>query len=101
MGGDAPAVRNWLKQRYYDTMANAGLSELSGETYEEWLKRGVLLYYSWVKSDDNRSTELQLSIDYESTTIGDCHLFVGAMYRNLVEVQIDSGYVTSVRKLAM
>ena len=102
LGGDAPAVKNWLKQRYFDSMANAGLSELSAETYEEWLKRGILLYYSWVKSDDNRSTELQLSVDYEgSATIDNAHIFVGALYRNLCQISIDSGYITAVKKLQM
>jgi len=97
------AMKSWLRQRYHDTMCNAGLADLSCETFDDWLKRGVLLYYSWIKSDDNRSTELQLSIDYEDPSpavFESSHIFVGALHRNLVEIMVESGYTTSIRKLS-
>lgn len=96
--------RNWLLQRYHDTYSNAGLSELSHETFDDFLKRGVLLYFEWVKSDDNRSTELQMSIDW--SVAGDefassTQVFVGSFFRNISRITVDSGYVTSVTKLSI
>jgi hypothetical protein len=96
--------KNWMKQRYLNTYEHAGMEECSAESYSDFLDRGPIYYWSWYKSDSNRSTELQLSLkfkDVDTDLFPDSQVFVCAFYRNLVEVNVVSGYITSVRKLAM
>jgi hypothetical protein len=101
-GETGPSFKNQLLQRYHDTYSNAGMSELSHETFEEFLKRGLIMYYDYVKSDDNRSTELQLSVDYNGDDFSDdVQIFVAAMYRNICRVSVEDGYVVSVTKLSI
>ena len=91
--------QNWLKQRYYDSHLYANLAEVGGETYEDWIRRGPLFYFNFVKEESNRSTELQTSIRYGGTIGANNQVFFAALYRNLCEITVSSGYVSSVRKL--
>jgi hypothetical protein len=92
--------QNYLAARYLETMTNADLYNLSCETFEDWAIRGPLLYFSWVKSADDRSTELQYSSVYNNMEVN-TNVFVCSFYRNLVKIQVENGYIASVEKITM
>jgi hypothetical protein len=99
--GTGGSTRQYLTQRYIDTAINNELyNHLSGETFNDWLTRGWLLYYSWIRSADDRSTEAQIQATFNNIS-GTNNLYLVAIYRNLIKVQIDGGQITSVTKLMM
>lgn len=87
-----------MTQRYIDTQIHSGLYHLSSETFDDWLARGPLYYYSWIKSANDRSTELQLTATYNNSPVNNA-IFVASIYRTLIKVVVSSGYVVSVQKL--
>jgi hypothetical protein len=93
-------TQQYLTGRYNETFINADLYNLSCESLSDWVTRGPLLYYSWVKSSEDRSTELQLSMLYEAME-ANSNVFVCSFYRNLLKITVDMGYITDVQKIAM
>jgi hypothetical protein len=92
--------QNYLAARYLESMTNADLYNLSCETFEDWAIRGPLLYFSWVKSADDRSTELQYSSVYNNMEVN-ANCFVCSFYRNLIKIEVQNGFISSVEKIAM
>lgn len=92
------AQNDFMVQRYIETQINNGLIQLSAEEYESYLSRGPIFYYNFVKSSDDRSTEVQLSINYENMQI-DTNIFLVSIYNTVCKISVDSGFVTSVTKL--
>ena len=94
------ATAQRLSQRYYDTMTNADLELSSGESFADWLTRGGLYYFSWVRPADDRSTELQLQASWGAIA-GSNQVFLISIYRKLVQIEVSNGYVSSVVSLSM
>lgn len=89
------STTNNLVQRYEWEMCNTGLSEVGGESYDSWLQRGILYTTQFIKEKGNNSTELAIQLDYGDIQ-GDVELFVAAMYRNIVKVKVQDGFVAHV-----
>ena len=55
-----------LQQRYLDTQieSSQAFSPGGAQTLQQWMDDGVLLHYSWIRDSNDRSTQLQLQIDY-------------------------------------
>ena len=94
------ATLQYLTQRYIDTHMNTELYSLSCESLEDWLTRGVLNYWSWIRSSDDRSTELQMTEQFALVS-SDNNQFCCAIYRNLIKITVENGYITNVVKLQM
>lgn len=92
--------RQYLTQRYIDTAMNTELYAVSCESLEDWLTRGILNYWSWIRSADDRSTELQMTQTMQNVTANN-NVFCCALYRNLIKITVESGYITNVVKLQM
>lgn len=93
-------TRQYLTQRYIDTTMNTELYSVSCESLEDWLTRGILNYWSWIRSSDDRSTELQMTQTFQNVSANN-NVFCCAFYRNLIKVTVESGFITNVIKLQM
>jgi hypothetical protein len=95
-------TRQFLTQRWLDTQINSELYALSSETFNDWLTRGALYYYSFIRPSDDRSTELQIQISFNGNLpANQNNLYIVAIYRKLVKISVDAGFITNVESLMM
>jgi hypothetical protein len=92
---------NYLKQRYTDTQLESGqfYSEGGCESFSDWFKRGPLIHYNFTRDADDRSTNLQVAVQYDGIEAGS-NLFVIAHYSRVAEISITNGFVSSVSTLS-
>jgi len=97
----AQVKRLTLQQRYHDTFAETGLakSDSGCETLEQWLDSGQMVYHSFVRDSENRSTQVQFTITSSGSYSIATNLYLVAFYRREVEVTSDAGLITGVRSL--
>lgn len=84
-----------LAQRYYWNAENCGLAELGGETFEDYLDRGIIYATEFVKPPGDCSTQLQIQLDFGNLT-GEVELFIACYYRNVAKVSVSDGLITKV-----
>jgi hypothetical protein len=89
---------NELQQRYIDTISETGmLNNVGGvESFEDYLKRGLYVYYEFLKSESNKATDLQLSCNLASGLPADTRLFIAALYTKRVDITTAGGLVVQV-----
>lgn len=94
------ATTNNLQQRYIDDMIETRLIESDGgaETFSEWLQRGPYYFYSFNRDRDDRSTQVQVSIQFTALE-PNALLFVVAMYSRVTEITTSEGRIVNVRSL--
>jgi hypothetical protein len=92
------AQGKYITQRWVETNINSGQYELSSETLDDYLARGPMFHFSFIRDAENRSTECQLQIQYGALT-GNNNNFLVSHYRTLSKITVNSGYVTSVETL--
>jgi hypothetical protein len=92
---------NFMKQRYTDTQLYSGKiwSEGGTETFAEWLKRGPIYHYSFIRDESDRSTHVQLSSQFD-TLAADTNLMICAHFTRTVQITSQNGYVTEVVSLS-
>lgn len=93
---DGPNVTN-LTQRLWETMQNLGLSRSIGgaEDFEKFLKKGFYVSYPFNATALDRSTGVMIRVKY-TNQLDSAQMFLVSKYRQLVEVTMDRGFVTSV-----
>ena len=93
---------NQMTQRYLDTQLESGMMWSSGgtETFADYTKRGPMYHYNWVRDKDDRSTQVQLNINYKDIE-DKANVFVVAHYTRTVEISINNGFVTDVKSLSV
>lgn len=91
---------NQFQQRYIDDLTECRLiqSEGGAESFGDWLQRGPYYYYTFHRDQDDKSTQVQLSLTYTALE-PDAQLFLIAMYSRVTEITVDSGIVQQVRSL--
>jgi len=89
---------NELQQRYIDTISETGmLNNVGGvESFEDYLKRGLYVYYKFLKSESNKATDLQLSCNLASGLPADTRLFIASLYTRRVDITTSGGLVVQV-----
>ena len=94
------ANENYLTQRYTDTQLESGKfwSEGGCESFGDWLKRGPLIHYTFIRDENDRSTHLQVAINYLALE-ANTNCFVVAHYTKTSEITITNGFITSVNTL--
>ena len=94
--------KNYMIQRYYDTLSNAGLTLESGgtETFADWLSRGGLYFYTWLRDSSDRSTHLQIRTSYGAQPTS-ALVHVCALYSKVAEISSSNGRITAVSQLAV
>ena len=90
-----------LQQRYLDTQIESGQAFSSGgcETITDWLLNGPIYHYTFVRDANDRSTQVQLSTQWKGAVDAADNLFLVAHYTRSIEIQVESGYVSSVVSL--
>lgn len=88
---------NKLQQRYLDSQIESGQAFSSGgsETFASWLESGPYYHYSFLRDKDDRSTQLQLQINF-SAMEANANCFVVAHYTREVQMQVQNGFITSI-----
>jgi len=91
-----------LQQRYLDTQIESSQAFSSGgcQTIQQWLDDGVLLHYSWIRDSNDRSTQLQVQIDYNEAE-ANSNIFVIAHYTRSVDIEVNNGYVSQVTSITI
>jgi len=100
IGTTVTTTPQYILQRYIETTMNNDLYHIGCETFEDYLRRGNIYFFSWIKDADNQSTEAQITMSY-SNLAPDTQVYVLSVYRNLVKVSVMNGIITNVQKLAM
>jgi hypothetical protein len=92
---------NELIQRYHDNLAEVGLYNQTGgaETVVDFLERGLYVIYSFIRDQTDKSTQLQVSLDFSGAVEPNASVYVGAIYNRMTEIKTADGMVTSVRSL--
>ena len=90
------AGKDFLVQRYYDTLINSGLSAHGDtETIEEWIGRGAYYHFAWPR--DGRSQETRTTVNFQMSadaSAGSVLLF--DHYQRVFQVTVRNGKVTNV-----
>jgi hypothetical protein len=92
---------NYMKQRYANTQLYSGKiwSEGGTETFADWLKRGPLYHYSFIRDESDRSTHVQLSSQFENLAAG-TNVMICAHFTRTVQISTQNGFVTNVVSLS-
>lgn len=96
----ATTSTNQLQQRYYDVISESGmLFNVGGcESFQQYLDRGLIVYYDFLRDVDNKSTDVQLSANFGANLPENTRLFCCALYSRVVEVTTQNGLVVNVRQ---
>lgn len=91
---------NQLQQRYGDDLQETGLIANHGgaESFGEWIQRGPYFYYSFNRDREDRSTSVQVAVDFASIEAG-ANLMLCAFYSRVTEISTNAGQITGVRGL--
>lgn len=87
-----------IVQRYWESQSNSNMEQIGGESFDDWLTRGMIQYYSWIRPADDRSTSLQVQVQFPTITVPTL-VFIASFYRKLVAIQVVNGEVSSVESL--
>lgn len=87
-----------IVQRYWESQSNANMEQIGGEDFNDWLKRGQIQYYSFIRPADDRSTSLQVQAQFAQVT-NPTLLFIASFYRKLCAIKVVNGVVASVESL--
>ena len=105
---NSPAGRNTslLQQLYHQSLVARRAENNPGgsETFSEWLDRGPLYSFYFSRDASSRSTDVQVTIQYNDPTAGiffdqSSKLFLVAEADRTVEITTANGMVTAVRSL--
>ena len=94
-------TQNELVQRYHDNMNENGLlyNPAGAESLPDFLNRGLYVLYSFEKDANDRSTQVQLSIDFSGVDQEDnASVYLCAIYDRQTEYTIANGSVASIRQ---
>ena len=98
---------NFMTQAYYQTAVEGGRAMMAGgiESEADWLSRGPFMCFRFDKDFSDRSTEVQVQIEYGTYAGGpaweaNTKLLLIAEYTNRVDITTQGGLVVSVDKVA-
>ena len=100
--GTPANLTNLLQQRYYDTYRECDLLETPGgiETFDDFLKRGMVVHYSFLRDSEDKATNLQLSTTC-GVLPGNTRVFVCAWFNRVINITTENGSVVEVRGLSV
>lgn len=93
---------NHITQRYLDSQIATDMinSEGGTETLSEWLERGGYYAFSFERSAEDRSTHVQLSIQFGALE-ANTNVFIAAIYSRVAELTTTNGFISSVQTLSV
>ncbi len=92
---------NQLIQRYRDNLAECGLITNVGgaEDVRDYLERGWYILYNFIRDRDDKSTQVQLSLDFRNAIETNASVYLCAIYDRQTEITTANGAVVNVRSL--
>ena len=92
---------NQLIQRYHDNLSEAGLIFNVGgaESIQDYMNRGLYILYNFVRDQNDRSTQVQVSVDFNLVDSMETNssVYLCAIYDRQTEITTANGTVVSVR----
>jgi len=88
-----------LGQRFSETLLESGLywNPAGSESYDDWLKRGLIMLYSFPKAGDDASTRVQVNQQFKGTTdIDNMNVLLFSMSRVAAQVTVSNGEISSL-----
>lgn len=88
-----------LGERYHETLLESGLwwNPAGAESYDDFLKRGLLMLFSFPKSGDDSSTRVQVNQAFKGTTsITNMNVLLFAVSRTAAQITVSNGEIASV-----
>jgi hypothetical protein len=105
-GATAATNKNLLTQLYYQTVVEGRRAMMSGgiESEADWLPRGPFVAFSFVRDINDRSTEVQLYLEYTPPNgapawDANTNVILVADYGTLVDIQTQDGLAKLVAKI--
>jgi len=95
--------QNYMAQRYLDSQIATDMVNSEGgcETLKTWLtERGAYYAFSFERSASDRSTHLQLAIQYGALE-ANANVFVASIYSRVAEITTTNGFISSVQTLSV
>lgn len=89
---------NQLQQRYLETyqyLNNSSLQITGVESFEDFLKSGVICYFNYERDSDSRCTEVQVLTNYSTAPVN-AKLFVVSFFRSTISYTTTGGSIVSV-----
>jgi hypothetical protein len=98
---DTGTNTNGLQQRYLDTQIESGQAFSSGgtETFADWQLNGPIYHYTFAKDTNNRSTNVQLSLNHSGVDTNNNNIFLVAHYTRSIDIQVEQGFISQVTAL--
>lgn len=93
-------TNNELVQRYRDNMSENGHLYSGGgcETLSDFLTRGLYILYTFTKDQNDRSTQVQVSVDFSGAIETNASIYLCAMYDKQTEYVVANGSTVSIRQ---
>ena len=92
---------NQLIQRYHDNLSEAGLIFNVGgaESIQDYMNRGLYILYNFIRDQNDRSTQVQVSVDFSMAEGMETNasVYLCAIYDRQTEITTANGTVVSVR----
>ena len=95
---DLTAKRDYLVQRYYDSLINSGMAPTQDvESITQWLSRGAYYHFSWPRDGKNQDTRLVVNFQFSAdASAGSLLLF--DHYQRAFRVRVAGGRVVTVQE---
>ena len=93
---------NYLQQRYFDTYRECDLLNNQGgiETFRDYLNRGMMVHYSFLRDSEDRSTTCQLSVTCAALP-ANTRVYLASWYSRVCSITTQEGSVVEVRGLSV
>ena len=94
--------KNYLTQRYLDTILYSGMVESEGgaESFDEWRKRGAIYLFDFSRDSEDRSSHDQLQMQFGAME-ANTNVFVCSFYTRVCEITTTNGFISSVNSLSI
>jgi hypothetical protein len=91
---------NELQHRYVESLNETGmyLNPAGAESFEDYMKRGPLVTYSFARDRESQATQVQLQMDYTALE-NDARIFIVAHYRRSTKITTSNGLVVAVESM--
>ncbi len=92
---------NRLQSRYFNNIVENDLYKNPGgsESLAEYIERGPYILHSFIRDKDDKSTQVQLTVQLAGPVAPTTQIFLVAIYAKETEIQSKNGRITVVRTL--
>jgi hypothetical protein len=82
---------------YKDQIYNGAINKDSQESLSEWIERGIYLYHPFPKSGEDRSTNVNIDLNFSALTDNVSNLLLFSFYKKVAILRIENSKLIEVR----